>query len=233
VNKPFSRWQTNFFAGLAVVLPTVISIALVLWIFGTIANLTDTLLIFIPADITHKDAGKGEMYWYWSLFALVLAALIVTLIGSLARVYLGRQVIQMVDQVMLKVPLLNKVYGAIKQVNDAFTTSKSSSFKQVVMVEFPREGIYSIGFITGEQHQEVQTKTKEKVVSIFVPTTPNPTTGFLILVPESKVTRLEMPVADGIKFIISLGSVAPEFHSKPAGVPDVPIAQPVGNLPPV
>jgi uncharacterized membrane protein len=71
------------------------------------------------------------------------------------------------------------------------------------------------------------------VVSIFVPTTPNPTTGFLILVPESKVTRLEMPVADGIKFIISLGSVAPDFHSKPAGVPDVPIAQPVGNLPPV
>lgn len=233
MNNHFSRWQANFFAGLAVVLPAVLSIALVLWLFGTIANLTDTLLIFIPADITHKDGGKGEMYWYWSLIALILAALIITLIGSLARLYFGRQIIQLVDQVMLKVPLLNKVYGAIKQVNDAFATNKNSSFKQVVMVEFPREGIYSIGFITGDQHQEVQTKTKEKVVSIFVPTTPNPTTGFLILVPESKVTKLEMEVADGIKFIISLGSVAPDYQGKPPGVPDLPIAQPVGNLPPV
>lgn len=233
MNNQFSRWQANFFAGLAVVLPAVLSIAVVLWLFGTIANLTDTLLIFIPADITHKDGGKGEMYWYWSLVALVLAASIITLIGSLARVYLGRQIIQMVDQVMLKVPLLNKVYGAIKQVNDAFATNKNSSFKQVVMVEFPREGIYSIGFITGDQNQEVQAKTKEKIVSIFVPTTPNPTTGFLILVPETKVTKLDMEVADGIKFIISLGSVAPDYQAKPPGVPDVPITQPTGNLPPV
>ncbi len=233
MKKYFSHWQANFFAGLAVVLPAVLSIAVVLWLFGTVANLTDTLLIFIPADITHSDDGKGPMHWYWSLFALVLAALIITLIGSLARVYLGRQIITMVDQALLKVPLLNKVYGAIKQVNDAFATNKNSSFKQVVMVEFPREGIYSIGFITGDQNQEVQSKTKEKVVSIFVPTTPNPTTGFLILVPEHKITKLDMEVADGIKFIISLGSVAPEYKGKPPGVPEVTIAQPSGNVPPV
>lgn len=233
MKKYFSHWQANFFAGLAVALPAVLSIAVVLWLFGTVANLTDTLLIFIPADITHADDGKGPMHWYWSLFALALAALIITLIGSLARVYLGRQIITMVDQALLKVPLLNKVYGAIKQVNDAFATNKNSSFKQVVMVEFPREGIYSIGFITGDQNQEVQSKTKEKVVSIFVPTTPNPTTGFLILVPEHKITKLDMEVADGIKFIISLGSVAPEYKGKPPGVPEVTIAQPSGNVPPV
>lgn len=229
----FTRWQANFFAGLAVVLPAVLSIALVLWLFGTIANLTDTLLIFIPPEITHENEGKGPMYWYWSVFALALAVLIVTLIGSLARLYLGRQVIQAVDSLMLRVPLLNKIYGAIKQVNDAFATNKNSSFQQVVLVEFPREGIYSIGFITGNQNQEVQSKTKEKVVSLFVPTTPNPTTGFLILVPENKIIKLDMPVADGIKFIISLGSVAPEYHARPAGVPDVKIVQPVGNVPTV
>jgi len=233
VKKYFSHWQASFFAGLAVVLPAVLSIAVVLWLFGTVANLTDTLLIFIPAEITHADEGKGPMHWYWSVFALALAALIITLIGSLARVYLGRQIITMVDQALLKVPLLNKVYGAIKQVNDAFATNKNSSFKQVVMVEFPREGIYSIGFITGDQNQEVQSKTKEKIVSIFVPTTPNPTTGFLILVPETKVTKLDMEVADGIKFIISLGSVAPEYKGKPPGVPEVTIAQPSGNVPPI
>lgn len=233
MKKYFSHWQASFFAGLAVVLPAVLSIAVVLWLFGTVANLTDTLLIFIPAEITHADEGKGPMHWYWSLFALALAALIITLIGSLARVYLGRQIITMVDQALLKVPLLNKVYGAIKQVNDAFATNKNSSFKQVVMVEFPKDGVYSIGFITGDQNQEVQSKTKEKVVSVFVPTTPNPTTGFLILVPEHKITKLDMEVADGIKFIISLGSVAPEYKGKPPGVPEVTIAQPSGNVPPI
>jgi uncharacterized membrane protein len=81
----------------------------------------------------------------------------------------------------------------------------------VVMVEFPSAGIYSIGFITNEQHGEVQQKTKAKVVCVFVPTTPNPTSGFLILVPEEKVTKLDMNVADGIKYIVSLGSIAPEF----------------------
>lgn len=233
MKKYFSHWQASFFAGLAVVLPAVLSIAVVLWLFGTVANLTDTLLIFIPAEITHADEGKGPMHWYWSLFALALAALIITLIGSLARVYLGRQIITMVDQALLKVPLLNKVYGAIKQVNDAFATNKNSSFKQVVMVEFPKDGVYSIGFITGDQNQEVQSKTKEKVVSVFVPTTPNPTTGFLILVPEHKITKLDMEVADGIKFIISLGSVAPEYKGKPPVAPDVTIAQPSGSVPPI
>ena len=137
MKKYFNQWQASFFAGLAVVLPAVLSIAVVLWLFGTIANLTDALLIFIPVEITHADGGKGPMHWYWSVFALALAALIVTLIGSLARVYLGRKVITMVDQVMLKVPLLNKVYGAIKQVNDAFATNKDP-----LTGKFPRDPLY-------------------------------------------------------------------------------------------
>ena len=82
-------------------------------------------------------------------------------------------------------------------------------FEQVVVVGFPRAGLYSIGFITGAQHGEVQDKTKERVVGVFVPTTPNPTTGFIVLVPEAQIVKLDMSVADGIKYIISLGSVAP------------------------
>ena len=111
---------------------------------------------------------------------------------------------------MMQVPLLNKFYGAIKQVNEAFAGNKNS-FKTVVLVEFPREGMYSVGFLTSEQHAEVQQKTQEKVVCVFIPTTPNPTSGFLVLVPEDKVTRLDMSVADGIKYIVSLGSIAPEY----------------------
>jgi uncharacterized membrane protein len=226
VKRYFGHWQANFFAGLAVILPAVLSLALAHWLFGTIANLTDTLLFFLPERLTHTDHGMGPMHWYWSLTALVLAVGLVALIGSIARFYLGRQMIQAMDRLMLRVPLLNKIYGAIKQVNDAFATSKSSSFKQVVMVEFPRDGVYSIGFITGDQNQEVQAKMKEKMVSVFIPTTPNPTSGYLILVAEAKLTKLDMPVSDGIKFIISLGSVAPEYQAKLTGAPAVRITQP-------
>jgi len=209
VRKSFlTNWRASFFAGLAVTLPAIISVAAVMWLFKTVSNLTDLLLFFVPQNITHADDGKGPMYWYWSLLALVVAAALISAIGVLARYYIGKRMIEWLDAVMMNVPLFNKFYGAIKQVNEAFAGHKNS-FKTVVLVEFPREGIYSVGFITSEQHSEVQQKTKEAVVSVFIPTTPNPTSGFLVLVPESKVTKLEMSVAEGIKYIVSLGSISP------------------------
>jgi uncharacterized membrane protein len=214
VNKTlFARWRANFFAGLAVVFPAVVSIAVLVWLFGTVANITDTLLIFLPRKLTHQNQGEGVMYGYWSLVALVLAIVLISVVGLLARNYLGKRMIEWVDSALLRVPLLNKVYSTIKQVNEAFTSGKKSSFKTVVLVEFPREGMYSIGFITSEQHDEVQKKTNKQVVCVFIPTTPNPTSGFLVLVPEDKVTKLDMSVANGIKYIISLGSISPEYTS--------------------
>ena len=208
------HWRVNFFAGLAVILPVLISLWLVVWLFGSIANFTDRLLFFLPQTLTHADAGKGALHWYWSLAAFALAIVLVTLIGRSARNYLGRQVIEWMDTGLGRLPLVNKIYPILKQVQETVTSEKKDAFKTVVMVEFPSAGIYSIGFITSEQHAEVQARTREHVVCVFVPTTPNPTSGFLILVPEHKVTRLDMSVADGIKYIISLGSVAPPW--KPA-----------------
>lgn len=204
----FARWRGSFFTGLAVTLPAIVSIAAVMWLFKTVSNLTDLLLFFVSPNITHADDGKGPMYWYWSLLALVVAAILISAIGILARYYIGKRMIEWLDTAMMNVPLFNKFYGAIKQVNEAFAGNKNS-FKTVVLVEFPREGIYSVGFITSEQHAEVQQKTKEKVLCVFIPTTPNPTSGFLVLVPEDKVTKLDMSVAEGIKYIVSLGSIAP------------------------
>lgn len=207
----WARFRACFVTGLAVLLPAVITLAIVKWLFGTVASLTDTLLFFLPRDLTHADGGRGPMYWYWSAVALLLAVGLVALSGWMARYYIGKRLIAWLDATMLRLPLLNKIYGTVKQVNEAFSSTKKTAFKTVVLVEFPREGVYSLGFITGEQHDEVQARTRERVVSVFVPTTPNPTTGFLILVPEGKLTRLDMTVADGIKFVISLGSISPEF----------------------
>jgi len=215
-NRFFGQWRGNFLAGLAVLLPTVITLAVIKWLFGTIATFTDLLLFFLPKQITHADAGKGLMHWYWSLSALLLAVGLVSVVGLLTRYYIGKRLIEWLDITMLRVPLLNKIYGTIKQVNEAFSSGQKTSFKTVVLVEFPQAGTHSIGFITSEQNAEVQMKTKGKIVCVFVPTTPNPTSGFLILVPEEKVTKLEMSVAEGIKYIISLGAISPEYTPSPA-----------------
>src|SRR4051794_9170153 len=158
-----ARWQANFWAGLAIVLPAVISIAVVLWLFRTVGNITDTLLIFLPQTLTHRDHGAGPMYWYWSLVALVVAVFLIGLVGLLARNYFGKKMIQWVDAALLRVPLLNKIYGATKQVNDAFSSTNKNAFRTVVLVEFPRPGVYTIGFITSEQHAEVEARTGQKV----------------------------------------------------------------------
>ena len=209
----FARWRASFFTGLAVALPALLTLAVVKWLFGTISSFTDTLLFFLPYVLAPKavyeNGQSGPMFWHWSLLALLLAAVLISIVGVLARYYIGKRLIEWLDVAMMNVPIMNKFYGAIKQVNEAFSGNKNS-FKTVVLVEFPREGMYSVGFITSEQHAEVQQKTKEKVVAVFIPTTPNPTSGFLVLVPEDKVTKLEMSVAEGIKYIVSLGSIAPE-----------------------
>lgn len=210
----FARWRRSFLTGLAVSLPALLTLAAVKWIFGTISSFTDALMFFLPhlltPELIYQNGLSGPMFWYWSLLALVLAALLITGVGVLAQYYIGKRLIEWLDTAMMQVPFLNKFYGAIKQVNEAFSGNKNS-FKTVVMVEFPSAGIYSIGFITNEQNGEVQQKTKENVLCVFVPTTPNPTSGFLILVPEDKVKKLDMSVADGIKYIVSLGSISPEF----------------------
>jgi uncharacterized membrane protein len=209
----FARWRASFLAGLAVTLPALLTLAVVKWLFGTISSFTDTLLFFLKFSLApqqvYENGQSGPMLWYWSLLALVLAVILITVVGVLARYYIGRRMIEWLDVAMMNVPLLNKFYAAIKQVNEAFSGNKNS-FKTVVLVEFPREGMFSVGFLTSDQRDEVQQKTMENVVSVFIPTTPNPTSGFLVLVPADKVTKLDMTVADGFKYIVSLGAIVPE-----------------------
>jgi len=209
---PNIKWlRKNFLTGLAIALPVFLSVALIRWIFGAISNVTDILLVFIPRSITHSDGGSGPVYWYWSLFALLFAAFLITLLGLATRYYVTKKLILAFDNLMSKVPLLNKIYGTIKQVNEAFTSSKKTSFKQVVMIEYPRKGTYSIGFITNETVSEAQDKTGENMVCVFIPTTPNPTSGFLVLAQKDEIIKLDMSVADAIKYVVSLGSLTPEI----------------------
>jgi uncharacterized membrane protein len=204
-NNMLNRWRRNFLAGLAISMPGIISIAVVVWLFKNVSHLTDWLLFFLPRDWTHAPGVDGNMYWDWSCFALLLAVFLICLIGRFARDYLGRKAIEWMDAALMSIPLLNKVYGTVKQVNQSFSNNKSA-FQQVVLVPFPHPGSRTIGFVTGEQ----KNLGREKLLSVFVPTTPNPTSGFLLLLPEYSLVKLDMSVADGIKFVISLGAISPE-----------------------
>jgi uncharacterized membrane protein len=216
-NTFLARWRASFFAGLAVTLPAIVSVAAMVWLFRTASNFTDTLLFFLKFFLGKKEiyenGQSGDMFWYWSVLAFALAVILISIIGLLARYYIGKRILEWLDTAMMKVPLLNKVYGAIKQLNEAFSGNKNS-FKTVVLVEFPGPGNYAVGFLTNEAQGEVQKKSGKNLVAVFIPTTPNPTSGFLILVPEEKVTKLDMSVADGIKYIVSLGSIAPELPAE-------------------
>ena len=213
----FARWRASFFTGLVIVLPGVITLASVKWLFGTISSFTDALLFFlkwfIPPQDVFVSGVSGEMFWYRSVLAFVLAVFLITVIGVLARYYIGKRLIEWVDGIMLRVPVLNKIYGTIKQVDAAFAGNKNS-FKTVVLVEYPREGLFSVGFITSETQDEVSSKTGHKTVCVFIPTTPIPTSGFLVIAPVEKVTKLDMSVAEGFKYIISLGALTQESALK-------------------
>jgi uncharacterized membrane protein len=208
-NKFFGKLRADFFSGLAIILPAAISVGLVLWLFNYVSNITVQFLFVLPDSYTHVKKPNGELgdvYWYWNWITLVLTLILIVLIGRYGRNYLGRKMIEWMDHTLMRIPLLNKIYGTIKQVNQSFSSNKSS-FKQVVLVTYPHARSRSLAFVTGEQHG----LGPEKLISVFIPTTPNPTSGFLLLVPETEIVKLDISVADGIKFIISLGAISPDY----------------------
>ncbi|MBU2498844.1 MAG: DUF502 domain-containing protein [Proteobacteria bacterium] len=140
---------------------------------------------------------------------LILALILILIVGFLARNIVGSKIVHWTDRIVNRIPLARIIYVAIKQLLQGVFLPQTRAFRRVVMVEFPRQGVYSIGFLTGVSKGEVQNKTAKKVVNVFVPTTPNPTSGFFIMVPEDEVIPLSMSVEDAFKLIISGGIVSP------------------------
>lgn len=144
----------------------------------------------------------------------VLMILILIGVGYATKSFAGKEAIRFTEKAFKKVPVARSVYSTVQQVTTAFIQERTS-FKKVVLVEYPRKGLYTMGFLTGESHGEVQEKTKYECVNVFLPTTPNPTSGWLVLVPKEDVILLEMTVEQGLKFIISGGVVVPRTQKYP------------------
>lgn len=197
------RWRNlrnSFFAGLLVVVPLAASVLILVGLFTWI---TDFML---PPAL--RDKMLTPLY---RVIALVAFVVLTTVVGWVTRLVLGRKLIVGVEALIARVPVLNRTYGFMKEISQTLLSGRKTMFRRVVLVEFPRPGIYSIGFVTSETGGEAQVKTKETVVNVFVPTTPNPTSGFLVLVPREQLVELEMSVGDGMKMVISGGAVVPPF----------------------
>lgn len=136
---------------------------------------------------------------------------VIILVGIFATNIIGKRMISFGERVMTRIPLANRIYKAVQQISTAFLGSNRSIFQNVVLVEYPRRGIYSLGFLTAEGEGEVQEKTDKPVVCVFVPTTPNPTSGMLIFVPRDQLIRLDMTTEDGLKLVVSGGVVVPPY----------------------
>jgi uncharacterized membrane protein len=209
-----SRLRAYFLAGVLVLAPIAITLALAFWL----VDFVDSRVVhLIPAQWnpdTYLKDRFGVEFGLPGLGVLVLM-IVITLIGWLTAGYVGRVMVRIGENIVARMPVVRSIYGAIKQIFETVLRNQSDSFRQAVLVEYPRRGIWTIAFVTGETEGEVQNLTKEDVVNIYVPTTPNPTSGFLLFVPREDVVFLDMPVEDAFKMVVSIGIVTP-----PDGRPD-------------
>ena len=141
--------------------------------------------------------------------AILIVVVLITLLGFLSNYFLGKLIVGTAERIIHAVPFINTVYKTVKQIVSTFSKQQKAVFQQVVIIEYPRKGVYVAGFLTSRSKGEIQSKTGKTLLNVFVPTTPNPTSGFLLMVPEDEVTPLEMSVGDGMKLIISGGAVTP------------------------
>jgi uncharacterized membrane protein len=203
------RLRNYFFAGILVTAPISITIYLS-WLFINFVDRTVTPII--------PEKYNPETYLPFGIpgLGLIIAAVALTLVGALTAGYFGRLFVRMSERVLARMPVVRSIYGALKQIFETVLARQSDAFRQVVLIEYPRRGIWAIGFLTGVTEGEVQRLTEEQMLNIFLPTTPNPTSGFLLFLPREEVVFLDMSVEEGIKMVVSAGIVTPQEMARMA-----------------
>jgi len=196
------KLKTVFTTGLLTILP----LAVTIYVFYVIFYFLDNLI-----------GGLFESVFNFHIpgIGFVSGLLLILLIGFVASNIIGNRLINFFDTIFQRVPITRGIYTSAKQIIDAFTVQGKNAFQKVVLLEYPRKGLYVIGFVTGQSRGEIQEKTAGETLNIFVPTTPNPTSGMLILAPRPEVIELDMSVEEGMKVIISGGLFSPaDFNKK-------------------
>ena len=190
----FSRLRNYFIAGIVVLIPIGITVYLTIFI------------ISISSKILPKEINPNH-YLPYNIpgLEIIISLFIITFIGWLSLSFLGRKLLNLFNNILKRIPILRTIYSALGQMTETFTKSDSDK-KNVVLIEYPRKGSWAVGFATKKNSGEISTKTKKELVNVFVPTTPNPTSGFLLMFPKDELIYLDMSFEEASKFIVSAGT---------------------------
>lgn len=200
-----ARIRAYFFAGILVAAPVSITFYLA-WQF--IQFMDNQVSPLIPLAWNPQNWGIPG-------FGLLVVVAALTLIGMLTAGFAGRLFVKLSEAVLQRMPVIRSIYSAVKQIFETVLAQKTNAFREVVLIEYPRPGLWVLGFIAGTTAGEVGERLDQDMVNVFVPTTPNPTSGFLLFVPRKDLTVLDMTIEDGIKMVVSTGIITPPAKAKP------------------
>ena len=194
-----SKLRNYFITGVLVLIPIGVTVYLTLFFIKIFAKI-------LPQEINPNN------YLPYSIpgLEIIISIIVITVIGWLSLSFLGKKLVKFVNDIFKRIPFLRTVYSAIGQMTQSFAQSRKSKKKSVVLVEYPRKGSWAVGFATQENTGEIASKTNKNLINVFVPTTPNPTSGFLLMFPKDEIIYLDMSFEDASKFIVSAGTSNPK-----------------------
>ena len=201
VKKIRKKIKGVFLTGIAAIIP----VGVTFYIFYLIIGMMNKLVGIIPARF-HPDQ---ILPFHIPGLGVIITLILIFIAGLVTKSYIGKKGVVLGEKLVSKIPLVRGIYNALKQLVEALLSDKGQSFKKAVLIEYPRKSLYSIAFVTGESRGEIQSKTSQKCINLFIPTTPNPTSGFYIMIPETDVIHLDMTVEEAFTLIISGGVLSP------------------------
>ena len=199
-----SHFKRYLLAGLLLWTPIAITIWVITWVFDALDNV---LPVALRSEVLFGVHVPG--------FGVLVVLLFILITGFLAANLIGQKLVQVWEGVMRRIPLVRSIYSSVKQVSDTILSPNGQAFRQAVLVQYPRHGSWTIGFLTGTPSAEVATHLPADCVSIYVPTTPNPTSGFFLMVPRTEVVELSIGVDAALKYVVSMGTVPPLPTARP------------------
>lgn len=199
INRIMNFFWLLFLNGLFTILPITLTIGIITLTFKFVTQWLEPIQPYIPHALSTIPYAE-----------VILVIAVIFLIGSIMRIFILRTIIHTIEKLIFKIPLIRPVYRGIKQLTSAFSMQDKMSFKKVILVEFPRKGIYSLGFLTSELATEMVPNKNETFYNIFIPTTPNPTSGYFIIVPVTDVQIIDITRQEAMAMIISGGIIQPD-----------------------
>ncbi|MEI8302648.1 MAG: DUF502 domain-containing protein [Burkholderiales bacterium] len=194
--------RAYFVTGLLIWVPLVIT----LWVLNLIVSTMDQSLQLLPAEM------QPEVLWGRRIpgVGVVLTVVVIFITGLLTRNILGQGLVKVWEKLLSRIPIVRSIYSSVKQVSDTVLSPTGQAFRKAILVQYPRSGVWTIGFQTGTPAHEVRQAVSVEMVSVYVPTTPNPTSGFFLMFPRHETIELEMSVDEALKYVVSMGVVAPD-----------------------